>query len=150
MNVTFREAEPSDIGRVAVTMAPIDVIECRVAGHTPFQALEHAYRRSFLLWTGVVDGWPQAMFGVVPGDIIGGIGYPWFLGSRTARKAQRLFLTEAPGYLRRIEMLFPKLEGAVHQDNHAAIRWLQRLDFVLELPATLVGGEPMCRFHKGF
>lgn len=150
MNVVFRSVEMRDVDRIAVSMAPVDVLECKVGGHSPAQALFKAKHESALCWTGEIDGWPEAMFGVVPSTILGGKGYPWFLGSRKARRAQKLFLVEAPKYLARIELIFPKLEGYVHLDNAAAIRWLQRLGFVLDLPSVKISGEPMLRFSKGF
>lgn len=150
MKVDIRHFQPGDIDRIAVTMSPIDVLECKVAGHSPAQALANAHKTSALSWTGEIDGWPEAMFGVVPRSMLSEYGYPWFLGSNRARRAQRQFLTLAPKVLAMIEYVYPKLEGVVHLDNTAAIRWLQRLDFVLDLPATKISGEPMLRFHKGF
>jgi hypothetical protein len=144
------EPEPADTGKVAVLMCDIDVAECRAAGHTPWQALHTAYRSSALCWTGEVNGWPQAMFGVVPGSLASGLGYPWFLGSNTARKAMRHFLREAPQYITRMEALFPRLEGMVSTRNSSAIRWLVRMGFVVEDAVTVLRGEPMARFSKGF
>jgi hypothetical protein len=150
MIVTIREPEPLDVQRVACAMRWIDVIECRVAGHTPVQALITAKKQSVMCWTGDVDGWPEAMFGVVPISASTGLGSPWFLGSARARKAQRLFLSEAPKYLERIETLFPRLEGMVSANNHSARRWLVRMGFDVEKRYQVLSGEPMQHFRKGF
>jgi len=151
MTVTYRLAQPGDVERIAVAMCDIDVAECAAGGHTPWQALSNAKRQSVICWTGEIDGWPEAMFGVVPGSIMGGHGYPWFLGSNKARSRQRLFLTDAPRFLAPIETVFPRLEGCVAVRNTAAIRWLRRLGFVVEDHAILImRGEPMHRFVKGF
>lgn len=148
--IAIREPQPRDIERIAVTMRPIDVAECRAAGHTPWQALGEAQRSSVLVWTGEVNGWPEAMFGVAPGNIVNGLGYPWFLGSERARKNARGFMHLAPLYLARIEVLFPRLEGTVSVRNTSALRWLVRMGFHVERHYTvLMRGEPMHRFTKG-
>ena len=131
-------------------MAKIDVAECRAAGNGPYRALELAKAGSVMCWTGVIDGRPEAMFGVVPGSMITGLGYPWLLGTDKARSAQRLWLATAPGYVARIEALFPRLEGRVSQRNLVAIRWLRRLGFVVDADPRDFRGEPMLHFHKGF
>lgn len=150
MKVLFREPEPRDPDRVSVLMRPIDIVECRVAGLTPWQALKQSVKTSALCWTGEVDGWPEAMFGVVPISVATGLGAPWFLGSNKARRSARLFLVEAPKYLARIEALFPRLEGHVSMNNDAARRWLVRMGFVVEKSYQIIDGEPMLRFTKGF
>lgn len=150
MNVLIREPQALDVVRVATIMRPIDVEECRACGHTPLEALIEAQRVSALCWTGEIDGWPEAMFGVAPASLIGGLGAPWLLGSNKARKAQRQFLREAPKYLAKIEALFPRLEGMVSVRNTAAIRWLARMGFSVEdWYQVNMGGEPFYRFVKG-
>jgi hypothetical protein len=151
MQVLIRDATAQDTCRVSITMREIDVAECRAAGHTPAQALDNALKMSALCWTGEVDGWPEAMFGVAPLSASTGIGSPWFLGSNKARKAQRAFLREAPEYLARIEALFPRLEGMVSERNTSARRWLVRMGFSIETHyRVLMHGEQMMRFSKGF
>lgn len=151
MKVTIREAAVGDVERVAVLMAPMDVLECKAAGNTPWQGLTRARQQSALCWTGEIDGEPEALFGIVPGVVLAGIGYPWFLGSERARKAQRQFLVEAPRYLHLMETIFPNMEGAVHAHNAAAHRWLIRLGFHVEdWYQREMNGEPMLRFFKGF
>lgn len=150
MNLVYRPIEPQDNGRVAVIMAPLDVDECKALGYTPWQALAAAEKASAFSWTGEIDGWPEAMFGVVPGNYVTGLGHPWFLGSRKARFMRREFLRDAPEFLARIEALFPRLDGYVSARNTTAIRWLHRMGFVVQDETTLMRGEPMRRFLKGF
>lgn len=150
MIVTIREPQELDVERVATIMREIDRAECRAAGHSPWAALTEARDMSVLCWTGEVDGWPHAMFGVAPVSVMGGVGAPWFLGSDTARKAQRQFLRGAPKYLARIEAVFPKLEGYVSTRNHSAKRWLARMGFQVENEYQVLNGEPMSHFSKGF
>lgn len=147
--VLIREPEPLDTERVATIMRAIDRRECRAAGLSPWGALVEAQRMSALCWTGEVDGFPHAMFGVVPTSAATGVGSPWFLGSEVARRNARLFLVEAPKYLARIETIFPRLEGYVHAENKAAHRWLLRMGFNIEYWSRLMNGEPMFSFTKG-
>lgn len=150
MQVLIREPQELDAERVATIMREIDRAECRASGHSPWGALTEAQDMSVLCWTGEVDGWPHAMFGVAPVSVLGGVGAPWFLGSDTARKAQRQFLREAPKYLARIEAVFPKLEGYVSTRNHSAKRWLARMGFQVENEYQVLNSEPMAHFTKGF
>lgn len=147
--VTFREPTRFDVGFIGARMAKIDRLECAVYGRSPTEALALAMDASVLCWTGCMNGLPQAMFGVTPVSLLTGWGRPWFLGTDKARKAQREFLTMAPDFLARIEVIFPKLDNYVHQSNGAAIRWLRRLGFVVETELQDHGGEPMLRFYKG-
>jgi hypothetical protein len=147
----IREPQAQDVERIAVCMAEIDVAECRAASHTPWQGLSEAKAMSALVWTGEVDGWPEAMFGVVSGSAVTGLGHPWLLGTTRARRQVRAFMQDAPGYLQRIEALFPRLTGRVAARNTAAIRWLCRLGFVVETHWTIrQQGELMHEFRKGF
>lgn len=151
MTLLIREVRPGDVERVSVLMREVDRAECRAAGQTPWQSLNKAVALSALSWTGELKGWPHAIFGVVSGSAVTGLGHPWFLGSNDARRQQRAFLRVAPGYLGQIELMFPRLTGQVSQRNVAAIRWLRRMGFVVEDRwSFLRGGEPMFDFRKGF
>jgi hypothetical protein len=150
VQVLIRDPQDLDVERVSVLMREIDKAECRAAGYSPWAALTEACETSVLCWTGEVDGWPHAMFGVAPVSVMGGVGAPWFLGSEQARRAARLFLREAPKYIARIEAVFPKLEGYVSTRNHSAKRWLARMGFQVENEYHVFNGEPMSHFTKGF
>lgn len=131
-------------------MAEIDKLECRVFGHSPWQALHAGVVKSARAWTAEVDGEPEAIFGVAPLNWTTGKGSPWLLGTDGARKVQRAFLTEAPKYLEEIEQMFPRLANMVSAKNTAALRWLPRLGFVIDQQVVLIRGEPMLHFRKGF
>lgn len=150
MTVAFRKPQPLDVERVATLMREIDRRECKAVGLSPWGALDGAVDASVLCWTGEVDGFPHAMFGVVPSSAATGIGSPWFLGSEEARKNARLFLAEAPKYLAQIEAIFPRLEGRVHVENQAGHRWLLRMGFRVDFRYHTMNGEPLFRFTKGF
>ena len=151
MTLNIRDVEPMDVERLSVAMRQIDRDECRAMGHTPWQALFEAKQHSALCWTGAVNDRPEAMFGVVSGSAVTGLGHPWFLGSDIARRQQRAFLQLAPQYIERIEAVFPRLDGYVSTRNVASLRWLRYMGFKLEIDTVFnMRGEPMIRFTKGF
>lgn len=151
MTLAIRPPQPHDVERIAATMAWIDVLECRAAGHSPWQALSRAKEESHMCWVGEIDGWPHAMFGVVPLSLATGRGAPWFLGTEQARTQGKALLKFASVYLDAIEFFYPRLEGHVAERNRRAIRWLRYMGFVVEdHNAVLMRGEPMLRFSKGF
>ena len=54
-------------------------MECAVFKHTPRQALRLGLANSYLSFTVLIDGKPEAMFGVVTASLIEGSGTPWLL-----------------------------------------------------------------------
>lgn len=145
----FRPPHPGDVEQVSVVMHPMDVLECKAAYHTPWQGLRNAVDLSTLVWTGVLDGKPEAMFGLVA-NVPAGVGNPWFLGSTRARSVQREFLTTAPRIISLMRALTPKMTGVVAVENVAAVRWLQKLGFVVEDGDLTSNGVVLRRFSKGF
>lgn len=148
--VVFRPVQMGDVEKVAVMMREIDALECRVFGHTPYEGLKLGVTQSAVSWTVEIDGWPEVILGVVPVSLVGGRGRPWLLGTPSAYKARRAFLSMAPEYVAKMEALFPRLDNLIAQRNRTSIRWLQWLGFVVEGKAVHYRGEPMLRFHKGF
>lgn len=148
MTPSFRAPSQFDAWWIAERMAEIDARECAAFGLEPLAALDQAMAQSILCWTGEIGGMPEAMFGVVPANLSTGWGRPWFLGTERARSNARAFLRIAPIYLNRIAAIFPRLDNYVHRDNAAAIRWLERMGFVVETKSTDFGGEPMLHFYS--
>ena len=70
------------VGPLALHMRAADRIECEALGRSPKQALRLSLRPSLHALTALDpdDGRPLAMFGVVPLDLVNGVGVPWFLG----------------------------------------------------------------------
>ena len=149
MRLDFRPSKPRDIRHIAPRMGHWDVIECRAVGHTPAQALRLGMAASLTCYTGVVDGRPEAMFGVVPGSMIDGVGSPWFLGTDHARLYSAPFLRRSAPFLQEMQAQFPCLHNRVHRDNARSIRWLHRMGFTIGTDLLYVGGEPMLAFWRG-
>lgn len=146
--VTFRPARYGDINAIARRLRDIEVLELKAMGTTPKRSLYLGLKGSAMAWTGLVDGRPEAMFGVVPISLMDGTGRPWMLGTERARRAGRLWLTVAPRFIDWISADYPNLENYVHRDNAASIRWLKRLGFTIEPEAVDIGGQPMLHFWR--
>lgn len=131
-------------------MREIDKLECRAVGKTPKQALVQCLDRSSLIWTGEVESRPEAMFGVIPGSVLDGIGHPWLLGTDLAREQRRAFAELAQGYLDRIQQRFPRLENYIATENLIGRAWLRRCGFDFDSEPVYHNGIEMLRFHKGF
>jgi len=146
--IEVRPAQPEDIPALAPRLRAVDCRECAAWGRTPQEALELALLSGGDAWTGLVDGSVEAMFGVTPKSLMDRLGVPWML--QTDAVPYRAIVQHAPEWLARIERMFPKLENWISADNHESGRWLRRLGFTIDAEQTVIGGEPMHRFHKGF
>lgn len=119
-------ASPAHIRRVANRMRAIDVVECRAHGRGPVDALRYSLRSSSEAWTAMVDGTPEAMFGVAPTSLLGRAGSPWFLGTDAVRSQARAMLVIGRRVLDHWRSDFSALENEVAASNDLAIRLLER------------------------
>ena len=135
---------------LAKNMRPADIAECAAGGLGPRRALENALHRSVAAWTGLVGGKPVCMFGVVPaGDILGGVGAPWFLAAPQIQKHRVMFLRRNREYLLRMLHIFPHLVDYVDVRHKSAVRWLNWLGFKLDSEPVSFGPleMPFYRFE---
>lgn len=142
---------PEHIAPIAENMREADRREVWASHrHTPHQALARSLDNSQLAWTCLVDGVPAFMWGVARvGSILSDTGAPWLLGTPDIRKVQRDFLRECPGYVVRMQEMFPRLENYVHADNAASIRWLRWCGFTAERDVpVMINDEIFYRFWK--
>jgi len=101
-------------------------------------------------WTGMIDGEPVCMFGVVPaGDILGGVGAPWFLATEKLQSHRVKFLRLNRQYLSKMLDIFPHLIDYVDVRHTRAIRWLSWLGFTFSAEPVPYGpaGMPFYRFE---
>lgn len=129
-------------------MRDIDVRECAAFGHAPKQALREAILNSDRAWTAMVDGRPEAIFGVVVNSALTGEGAPWFLGTDEVWRHGRALLSIGPQIIRRFHDSTARLSGYVSVDNAAAIRMLRRWGFDVGHDRRRVGGVPFLGFEK--
>lgn len=135
------------INRIANRMREIDAEECRAMGHSPKQALRNGVMLSDKAWTALVDGQPEAMFGVVVENALTGDAVPWFLGTDEVYRHGRELLMWGPGMIDRLRDSRKTLRNLVSARNGQAIRLLRRWGFTVGKEEMLVRGVPFLRFE---
>jgi len=110
-------------------MRDADIVECRALGQSPKQALREGLIASTFCLTALVDGWPEAMFGLVVTNALAGEGTPWMLGTEAIYDHPRAMLRWGPRFVAAMLDSTPALSNLVSADNARAIRFLQRMGF---------------------
>lgn len=92
------------------------------------------------------------IFGVVPANILTGIGHPWMLGTDLIERYSHLFIRRQRLYVAKIAGMYPKLLNCVDHRNKVSIHWLKKMGFdVSEEPVSLgKDGHPFHVFRMGF
>lgn len=118
------------------------------------QSIEFALKQSILLsercWTGLVDGQPVCIFGVVSVSTLYSIGRPWMFGTVLLDKYAKPFLKRCRHQVEQMQRGFDLLENYVDCRNKRAINWLKWLGFSFNEP-ELMGpfNLPFMRFYRG-
>ena len=120
-------------------MREADRIECRAFGHSPKQALREAILSSDKAWTAMVDGRPEAIFGLVVNSALTGSGAPWFLGTDIVWQHGRALMMWGPAILKRFHDSSPRLSGLVSCSNSPAIRLLRKWGFEVGTRPQTIG-----------
>lgn len=139
MRVDVVLARPRHVGRIARRMRTIDRIECEAMGHSPKMALREGLFNSAKVWTALVDGKPEAMFGLVVNSALTGTGTPWFLGTDEVYRHGKALLLWGPAFVSIIRDSSPRASNLVSADNFKAIRLLGKWGFVV---------HPELSYHK--
>lgn len=116
-------------------------------GHNPKQALRNALMLSDKVWTALVDGEPEAMFGVVVESALTGEAVPWFLGTDEVYRHGRELVMWGPGMISRLRDSNKSLRNLVSAHNRQAIRLLWRWGFTVGKEETVVRGVPFLHFE---
>jgi hypothetical protein len=96
------------------------------------------------------DGELMCMFGVMPIDLMGNAAVPWLIGTTTLDRFPGALTRGARTYLAQVEQQYPRLFNYVDERNAPSVKWLRRLGFTIDPPASFgVEGLPFHRFHKG-
>jgi hypothetical protein len=123
------------------------VIEAMAMGRRPKEALRLGLMLSLAPLTVMIDGKPEAMLGVYPQSLMGGIGVPWMLGTEVLYRNARGFLEFGPVVIERMLLDFPRLENVVSARNTRAIRFLSRMGFEVGGAMEWHSGVPFLPFH---
>lgn len=135
------------IEALAADMRQADVDEIWASNHhTPIEALMNGLAKSDRSVIVTVDDEPCVMLGLVIRDILSGAGVPWLLGTETALKHKRKFLTQVPVVIDEMLTICPRLFNYVHVDNKVSIKWLKRIGFTIDEPVPY--GRDNELFHK--
>ncbi|MGP1254928.1 MAG: hypothetical protein ACTS10_10975 [Kiloniellales bacterium] len=116
-------------------------------GHRALAALQSSLERSDEAWAVRRDGELLSVFGVVRVALLGGVGSPWLLGSRSLVHHKRALLVLGREHVQGWRRNYDHLENWVDAGNALSIRWLRWLGFTLD-PAAPYGrfGRPFHRF----
>jgi len=128
-------------------MREADVVECRAMGHSPKQALRDGLIASSLCLTALVDGRPEAMFGLVVTSALAGEGTPWMLGTEAIYDHPRAMLRWGPRFVAAMLDSTPALSNLVSVGNERAIRMLRRWGFTLSGDPIMIGDAGFLAFH---
>jgi hypothetical protein len=145
-------AEKWHIPHIAAHVRDADRDEFWAASmHTPEEVLEQAFVISRLAWTGLIDGVPVCMYGVVDSStVLIRQGRPWMVGTDLLDKHQVVFLRRCRSSLETMKMCFGKLENYIDARNVKAIQWLKWLGFSFSEPEPLGPlNMPFIRFTLG-
>ena len=140
-------ASLAHVGPIATRMRMADRVECAALGHSPKQALRAGLASSSPVWTALVDGRAEAMFGLVVTSALGREGQPWMLGSDAIYACSRAMLRCGPGFIAAMFAVVPRLSNLVAADNVRAIRLLRRWGFTLDTETMMIGTVAFRLFH---
>lgn len=140
------ELVPADIGHIDAMRGRFraaDIVEVRAAADmTVEEALAAAIAEAHVAATVLLDGRPEAVFGVTVADLLSGVGSPWMLGTDELFRHPKLMLKMGRHYVSILRRRYYRLYNYVHAENHASIRWLSRIGFVVHPPVKYgVHGE---------
>lgn len=139
-------AELRHVNGIARRMRADDVAECAAFGHTPKQALRYGVLFSDKVWTALVDGRPEAIFGVAVRSALAGDGTPWMLGTDAIYRHGRELLAYGPAIISTLFGSTPRLSNLVSARNGRAIRLLRRWGFEIGSEVTMIGGVEFLPF----
>lgn len=147
--VTIIRADPLHITGIAERAREADRAEVWAAARqTVEQALYASCRFSDYSFTGLIDGKPEAMFGVGTLNAVTRTGTPWLLGTDEIDRVARPFYQGSREFVGWMLTLYAALENYVDDRHDKSKRWLKRIGFHLFEP-QIMGYEqrPFRRFE---
>lgn len=122
--VVIRGARFEDVAPLALTMRAEDRAEVWASQHlTPAEALEASLRHSVMAFTFEIIGMPAAMFGLIPGSIIGGRACVWLLTGEACDRIPVTFLKLSRKMISRFLELYPVMENWIDARYERAVKW---------------------------
>lgn len=96
--------------------------------------------------TVLVNEKPVMMFGVVPLNLVSGIGSPWLFGSKEMDNHSKKFIRYSRSFLQELLKRWPVLINSVDNDNIKTKRWLEWMGFNISNPVQFGNGQ-FCPFE---
>lgn len=117
---------------------------------TPEQAMSEGLAMSEKAFTGLIDGVPVCMWGVVRPSFLFDVGTPWMVGTVDLDRHAMKFLRRCRRPLLALFEGYDKLENYVDARNVRSIEWLRFMGFTVEEKAEEYGvlKIPFHRFWK--
>ncbi|EEC0293660.1 hypothetical protein YV76_001002 [Salmonella enterica subsp. enterica] len=149
LDVRIVPATQAHIDEIIPNVRQSDIDEFYAAyGWTARQVLECGLKISTVACAGLINGEVVTIFGIAPASMIGGVGWPWLVGTDALAKHQKIFLRRCRHIVTAMLAIYPRLENYVDARNHVAKAWLHWLGFRLEEPAPFgVQKLPFHHFH---
>lgn len=113
----------------------------------PFHAMQSGIKYSDQAMTGLVDGIPVLMWGVVFESLVGNIGTPWMIATKHLDQHAVSFLRRCRKPVLDMMKKYDTLINHVDARNICAIRWLGWLGFIVEEQPKPYGVDDV-PFHK--
>lgn len=150
MKTEIVQATPEHAAIIAANVRPEDRDELWATSYsTPEQAMVKGIEYSDASYTGMIDGEPVCMWGVVPDGLIFNSGVPWMVGSTALDKHSIRFLRQCRKPLMEILDRYDRLENHVDARNVRSVQWLKFMGFKIEEPENYgVLKLPFHRFWK--
>ena len=112
----------------------------------PHEALLKSNQFEGKRWTGLIDGEPAAIFGIMTMSLLTGSGSPWLLATEKMVKNRKEFIKISKDHMVEAIKGYSFLENYVHVDNKESIRWLKWLGFKIHKPVPY--GIYKAQFHR--
>lgn len=123
--IRFVKVERWHVDYVAEHMRDQDVEEARALYDlSPRQALDYSLASYGDHWTALFNGEPAAIFGVVPGTVLGTVGMLWMLGTPRLLRHSKLFAKSAKRVVDEMLERYDVLVNEAYANNTVTIRWL--------------------------
>jgi hypothetical protein len=149
VEIEMRYAVESDIAAIAADARQADVDEIAAQGRTVVEAMTSGMALGDWSATGLIDGVPVCMFGVVPASILSGIGIPWLITTNKVARHDKVFLRRCRPVVAAMLASYPRLSNIVAEDNTVARKWLAWLGFEFKAETIEVNGVTFRQFRKG-
>ncbi len=152
VSVSIIPATLDHVGAIAEKVRPADRDELWAASNiTAERAMRNGIEHSEVAMTGLIDGVPVCMWGVVRESLVCNMGVPWMIGTELLDKYAATFLRRCRAPILEIFAGYDILVNHVDARNKKAIKWLGFMGFKVEKEPVTYGVEklPFHRFSMG-